>query len=519
MEGRELPVGWELIRLSEAAEWGSGGTPSRRNLDFYGDKIPWIKTGELGPRYIMHTKETISDLGLANSSAKIFPEGSIAIAMYGATIGKVSILGVPAATNQACAVAAVYPGVCSSEYFFHYLCSQRDEFVKAGKGGAQPNISQGLIKDWPIPLAPLNEQRRIAAKLDTTLAAVEVCRQRLDGVAAILKRFRQAVLAAATSGGMTRELASNSLWKEISITDVCEVVRGASPRPAGDQRYFGGMGTVPWITVGELTKDSDKYLLSTSCFLTDAGMSKSRRIMPGTLLLTNSGVTLGVPKISLIEGCINDGSVALLGLEEPLKSYVYYVLRSKTQDLRSINQGAAQPNLNTSIVKAIRFMVPDSSKEQSEVVRRIEELFTLANQLETRLSTARKIVDRLTPALLAKAFRGELVPQEPTDEPASLLLERIRAARQAEAAAGKPSRRGRPKAAANPEPIALEAAPVSADFLTRLLRECGALSERALLAASELEPQQFQRQLQKEQERGIARAVQGDGQVLLEAVG
>jgi type I restriction enzyme S subunit len=99
------------------------------------------------------------------------------------------------------------------------------------------------------------------------------------------------------------------------------------------------------------------------------------------------------------------------------------------------------------------------------------------------------------------------------------LLERIRAARQAEAAAGKPSRRGRPKAAATPEPIALEAAQAPADFLTRLLRECGALSERALLAASELEPQQFQRQLQKELEIGTARAVQGDGQVVLEAVG
>lgn len=136
-----------------------------------------------------------------------------------------------------------------------------------------------------------------------------------------------------------------------------------------------------------------------------------------------------------------------------------------------------------------------SIAEQKEIVRRAQGLFTLADQLEARLTTARKLVDRLTPALLAKAFRGELLPQDPSEEPASALLERIRAARQAEAGAGKPSRRGRRKAATNPDQIAMEAAPVPADFLAGLLRECGALSERALWAVSELEPERFQQQL------------------------
>ena len=143
---------------------------------------------------------------------------------------------------------------------------------------------------------------------------------------------------------------------------------------------------------------------------------------------------------------------------------------------------------------------------------------TLADQLEARLTAAHKVVDRLTPALLAKAFRGELVPQDPHDEPASVLLERIRAARQAEAVAGQPSRRGRNKAAANPATVALEAAPVPADCLAALLRECGALSERALLAASELEPARFRAQLALERQRGAIRDTpEDDGQVLLEA--
>ncbi|QPN62645.1 hypothetical protein [Synechococcus sp. CBW1004] len=158
--------------------------------------------------------------------------------------------------------------------------------------------------------------------------------------------------------------------------------------------------------------------------------------------------------------------------------------------------------------------------EQSEIIDRVESLFSLADQLEARLSAARRIVERLTPALLAKAFRGELVPQDPSDEPASVLLDRIRAARQAESVAGKPSRRGRRKPAASPVPSLLDAAPVPPDGLATLLRECGSLSERALLAASELDPARFRAQLAEERRRGSLRdTVDEDGQVLLEAVG
>ena len=164
------------------------------------------------------------------------------------------------------------------------------------------------------------------------------------------------------------------------------------------------------------------------------------------------------------------------------------------------------------------FSVPPL-QEQAEIISRAQDLFTLADQLEARLTTARKLVDRLTPALLAKAFRGELVPQDPNDEPASVLLERIRAARQAEAATKKPSRRGRPKAAANPASSPVVAAPVTPDRLASLLRECGALSERALRAASELDPASFQVQLAHERSLGAIGNVVDDGQELLEAVG
>ena len=521
MEERELPVGWELIRLSEAAEWGSGGTPSRRNLDYYGGKIPWIKTGELGPRHITRTEETISDLGLANSSAKIFPEGSIAIAMYGATIGKVSILGVPAATNQACAVAAVNLGVCSPEFFFHYLCSQRDEFVKAGKGGAQPNISQGLIKDWPIPLAPLNEQRRIAAKLDTTLAAVEACRQRLDGVAAILKRFRQAVLAAATSGELTREWreerSREEAWQQKTIDQIANVGTGSTPLRS-NPAFYDSTG-IPWITSAAT---SVELITSASECVTEEGQSASRlRLYPeGTLLVAmyGEGKTRGQVSELGIAATINQACAAIHDPIEPyLMPFIKIVLKANYLQMRVLAEGGNQPNLNLSKIKQFPIALP-SKDEIFEICDRVETFFTLADQLEARLTTARKIVDRLTPALLTKAFRGELVPQDPNDEPASVLLERIRAARQAEGGAGKSSGRGQKKAAAHPDQLPLDAAPVPPDLLSGLLRECGALSERALLAASELDAGRFRRQLEHELKAGSIRDTNEEGKSLLEAV-
>lgn len=356
-------------------------------------------------------------------------------------------------------VIADAPGFCTTEivpiqagpalerrYLFHWL--KHPAFLKyveaTSHGMNMPRLGTEAGRDAPLILAPRPEQTRIADQLDTVLTRVAAANTRLARVAPILKRFRQSVLAAATSGELTDEWRtaigrSTTNWQSTSVGFLANVVRGASPRPAGDPRYFGG--SCPWITVGEITKDGFKFLTETSHFVTEAGRERSRFITAGTLLLTNSGATLGVPKITAIDGCINDGSVALLGLAEPVKSYLYWFLRGKTEALRSLNQGAAQPNLNTSIVKAIEVPLPPLD-EQTEIVRRVEALFAFADRLEARLQSARTMADRLTPALLAKAFRGELVPQDPNDEPASELLRRL----QANPAATKPRRRLRSSA-------------------------------------------------------------------------
>ena len=187
------------------------------------------------------------------------------------------------------------------------------------------------------------------------------------------------------------------------------VVRGASPRPAGDPRYFGG--TIPWITVGPITADRKPYLTSVPETLTQAGRERSRYIEPQTLLLTNSGATLGVPKITLIGGCINDGVAALLDVVYPLKLYMLYFLHTQTTRLRRVNQGAAQPNLNTSIIKAINVPLPPHD-EQEQIVAEVERRLSVIEELEATAEANFTRADRLRQSILSGAFSGKLFTRE-----------------------------------------------------------------------------------------------------------
>jgi type I restriction enzyme, S subunit len=392
--------------------------------------------------------------------------------------------------------------------------------AKQTTGIASINLTQ--LRTFPVPLPPLNEQRRIAAKLDTTLAAVEACRQRLDGVAAILKRFRQAVLAAATSGELTREWREASSreqdWEPSSIKSIAEVGTGSTPLRS-NQSFYSADG-MPWITSAAT---SEELITTANEFVTESGIKSGRlRIFPeGTLLVAmyGEGKTRGQVSELGIAATINQACAAIHSpSEQHLMPFIKIALKANYLEMRQLAKGGNQPNLNLSKIKEFPIRVPPKD-EVFEICEQVELLFSLADQLEAKLTTARKIVDRLTPALLAKAFRGELVPQDPSDEPASVLLERIRAARQAETADGKPARRGRKKAATHPDQLPLDAAPVPPDLLSGLLHECGVLSERALLAASELDPERFRVQLELERARGAVRETHEDGQVLLEAVG
>ena len=161
----EIPNSWTWARMGQVGDWGAGSTPQRGNQDYYGGNILWLKTGELNNDIVYDTEEKITQRAFQDCSLRMNKIGDVLIAMYGATIGKLAIVGKELTTNQACCGCTPY--VVYNWYLFYFLMASRDSFIKKGEGGAQPNISRVKLVEHLIPLPPLNEQKRIVKRIET----------------------------------------------------------------------------------------------------------------------------------------------------------------------------------------------------------------------------------------------------------------------------------------------------------------------------------------------------------------
>ena len=220
-------------------------------------------------------------------------------------------------------------------------------------------------------------------------------------------------------------------WEWCRIASLADVVRGGSPRPAGSPIFYDG--SIPFLKVADLTRESSIYVKSFSSTIKEAGLSKTRLVEAGTLLLTNSGATLGVPKICTFETTFNDGVAAFLSLDERLKLYVYWFFCYMTDLYRNINQGTAQPNLNTDIIKMTLVPIPPY-KEQIRIVEELGNISPIIKHYEKaqdELDELNESIPKLIKqSILQEAIRGELVPQLAEEGTAKDLLEQIKAEKQ-----------------------------------------------------------------------------------------
>lgn len=427
----EVPENWVWVRLESVASWGSGGTPSRKHEEYYNGDILWIKTGELNNGWIYDTEEKITDEGLKKSSAKLFPPYSVLIAMYGATIGKVAILGVPATTNQACACA-----VCNQSllymYLFYYCISQKNVFIEKGKGGAQPNISQIILKQHPIPLPPLSEQQRIVERIEELFAKLDEAKERLQEVADNFAVRKAAILHEAFTGELTKQWrlengVSDESWEEKTLQDVCsmKITDGTHKTPV----YCDSEKGVKFLSAKDITAekicwDNIKYIVP------ELHEELYKRLAPQVddVLLAKNGTT-GVAAIVETDD-IFDIYVTLAVLR-PEKSIIYplYLLKvvnsplCKEQFAQHLT-GIGVPNLHLRDIKEVLIPLP-TLPEQHEIVRLIDDLLARERKAQQAAEQALASIDLMKKSILARAFRGELGTNKASEASALELLKQV----------------------------------------------------------------------------------------------
>jgi len=414
----KLPKTWVQTTLGEVAEWGSGGTPNRAMPKYFSGTIPWIKTGELNNNLITKTEEYLSEEALKNSSAKIFSKGSIAIAMYGATIGKTAILGIDAATNQACAVARAFKGV-NNKYLYYYLTSEKQNFIDKGKGGAQPNISQTVIKAHPFPLPPLNEQERIANRLYRLFEHIDVIQKKMEAIPEFIRQFKQSILLEAVTGRLTenwrKKNKKDSKWKKVKVSDfMFEVKDKTDPRCISETNYIG----LEHIEKnGELiSKGSSKDVRSTkTAFKTgDVLYGKLRPYLNKHIIAPFDGI------------CSTDILVYRHEQLEYNKFFDYFLgLPDTIAKANSLAKGINLPRITATEINNFNLYMPPID-ECKEIVTQVEILMGIVSNIEQSYSSLKMNQDALPVTILNKAFKGELEPQLEDDGDAADLLKMIK---------------------------------------------------------------------------------------------
>ena len=401
----ELPQGWVWTTLGVVGEWQSGGTPTRSNKSYYGGNIPWLKTGDLNDGFILNIPESITEEAVANSSAKINPAGSVLIAMYGATIGKLGILTFPSATNQACCACIEFRAT-TQLYLFYFLLSQRSRFISRGGGGAQSNISKELIVNTRIPLPPLSEQRRIVIEIEKYFVLIDHIEQGKADLQTAIKQAKSKILELAIRGKLVpqnpadepasellkrikpkAEIAcDNEHNKKLPNTWCCPTINEVftiNPKNKVLDNINAGFVPMAYIDDGyrgtfkyEKRKWADIKIGFTHFADNDIAIAKISPCLENrkSMILKNlpNGIGAGTTELYVFRPlCVNP-------------KYALYFFKSNLfiqHCIGTFNGVVGQQRVAKNIIKEIIFPLPPLP-EQQRIVSKIEELFALFEKIE-----------------------------------------------------------------------------------------------------------------------------------------
>ena len=394
------PINWTIKKLGDICFTTSGGTPNRKRTDFYNGSIPWVKSGELVGGIITRTEESITDEALQNSSAKVFPCGTLLIALYGATIGKLAFLGIEAATNQA--VCGIYKcAALNQKYLYYFLSLQRPALIKLGIGGAQPNISQTILKDIPIPYPPLPEQERIVARIEELFSDLDKGVEALQTIKAQLKVYRQAVLKEAFD--------PKSGWVLKTSAEIGEVNLGRQRSPKNVSNNY----PTKYIRAANITEQGLNLSDLLEMEFTPSERQKYTLVQGDIVLSEASGSIRQVGKPAIwkneIEGCCFQNTVIRHRVNGANPQYVFWYYKycyvsglfSKIVGGVGINHIGAK-NFSELVVP----LAP--REEQNRIVAEIESRLSVCDKIEQTVDESLAKAESLRQSIFKKAFEGRL---------------------------------------------------------------------------------------------------------------
>ena len=389
----EVPEGWCWRTLGDIGTWQAGGTPSRMHKEYYGGNIPWLKTGDLNDGIITSIPENITEEGLNNSSAKLNPTGSVLIAMYGATTGKIGILGMPATTNQACCACINYEGVIQ-KYLFYFLLSHKKEFIALGGGGAQPNISKDIIVKTLIPIPPIKEQERIVSQIDNLLNLLETLDTNKYSLETSISQAKSKILDLAIHGKLVPQDANDE--------PASELLKRINPKAVAscDNTHYGN---VPdgWIMLkgkylfdsmkstkpaGEFFKyiDSDSIdnkrgiVTSPKVLSSNSAPSRaSRYTCQGDVLFSMVRPYLRNIAIVPENDCIaSTGFFVCHPIPVMTAEFCYFLMKSSyiVDGLNQFMKGDNSPSINNANITDWIYPIPPL-EEQNRIVKKIKKLY------------------------------------------------------------------------------------------------------------------------------------------------
>ncbi len=418
----DIPDSWKWVRIGNIGSWSAGATPQRSNSEYYDGNIPWLKTGDLNDGYISEVSEFITELALEKTSVRLNPAGSVLMAMYGATIGKLGIAQIPLTTNQACCACIPFCGIFNL-YLFFYLMGMRRSFIKLGEGGAQPNISKEKIINAFFPLPPLAEQKRIVAKIEELLPLVDRYEQAWQRLEVLNSRFpvdmQKSVLNLAIQGRLVpqrpEEGTGEDLFRQIQAEKQALIKAGKIkkekplPEITEDELPFDIPDSWKWVRISDVidvrdgTHDTPKYVLDGVPLVTSKNLVNGTIDFDTTKLISYEDAELINLRSSVDDGDILFAMIGTIGNPVLVKkdrefciknmalfknidhdlfdmNYLLLFLQFEQSSMKKKASGGVQSFVSLKFLRQYLIPLPPLA-EQKRIVARLEELLPLCEML------------------------------------------------------------------------------------------------------------------------------------------